>query len=63
MRDENKKIAYPIAQAGDQVGMSEQYIRNEIKAHRIVAKQAGTKKIVGHAELERWFNGLPEAVA
>ena len=52
-------IAYTVLQAAAAVGLSERYIRAQIAHNYLIPRYAGTKPLIGHDELVRWFAKLP----
>jgi len=52
-------ISYTVHQAAASVGLSERYIRAQIAHRYLLARYAGTKPLIGHEELVRWFAKLP----
>ena len=54
------KRGYTTAQAAHYLGISEWVLRDEMRNDRIVAKKRGTSTIFDKAELDRYFDNLPE---
>ncbi len=52
-------IAYTVKDAAAAVGLSERYLRGQMAHHYLVARYAGTKPLISHDELVRWFSRLP----
>lgn len=59
-KQEKKPIALTVAEAADAVRLSVDSITKEIKAHRLPAKQYGSKKLIDPDVLKAWFDGLPD---
>ena len=52
-------ISYTVQAAAAAVGLSERYIRAQIAHNYLLPRYAGTKPLIGHDELVRWFAKLP----
>jgi excisionase family DNA binding protein len=59
-KQEKKPIALTVAEAAETVRLSVDSINKEIKAHRLPAKQYGSKKLIDPDALKTWFDGLPD---
>jgi len=55
------KIALSAKEAAQATGQSVDTIYNLIRSNAIAAKRSGTKYLIEPAELQRWFDALPEA--
>lgn len=60
------RLLYDLKAAAEQVGRSEKYLRNEIKAGRLVARRLAdgvpnSPYMVRHEDLDAWTRGLPLA--
>lgn len=54
------KRGYTYAEAAQYLGISEWVLKDELRHNRIVAKKRGTSVIFDRAELDRYFDDLPE---
>lgn len=52
------KLTYSVKELANATGLSAQAIRNEIKAHRLVAISYGTKYLIEPTEAEAWIKRL-----
>lgn len=52
-------LAYTTATAAVAVGMSDEYLRKEIKAGRLGCRYAGRSLLIPAAELQAWLDSLP----
>lgn len=52
-------IAYNLDGAAAATGLSLTTIKNAVRANELTARFAGTKPLIGHADLLEWFNALP----
>lgn len=55
----SEPIAYPLAEAAAQVGLSDRTLRDAIADGSLTAHYAGTKPLVAPADLRAWFESLP----
>lgn len=55
-----EKRGYNLPEACTYLGISEWVIRNEVRDNRLVAKKRGTTLLFDRAELDRYFDALPE---
>ena len=55
----SEPIAYPLAEAAAQVGLSDRTLRDAIADGSLTAHYAGTKPLVSPADLRSWFESLP----
>ena len=55
-----EKRGYTVAEAADYLGLSDWVVRSEIRENRIAAKKRGTTVLIDRAELDRYFDALPE---
>jgi hypothetical protein len=53
------RAAYSVASMASAYEVSEQQIRNEIKAGRLAAKYTGRRQLIDPSEAKRWFDALP----
>ena len=54
----NGKLLYSVKELANVTGLSAQAIRNEIKAHRLVAISYGTKYLIEPTEADAWITRL-----
>lgn len=52
-------LAYTISDAASAVGLSESYMRQQIRLGYLIVHYAGRKPIVAATELLRWLSRLP----
>jgi excisionase family DNA binding protein len=52
------KLMYSVKELAGVTGLSAQAIRNEIKAHKLVAISYGTKYLIEPTEAEAWIARL-----
>jgi hypothetical protein len=52
-------LAYPVAEAGDAVGVSRTRIFEAIRNKELTARKAGRATIIETPELQRWLRSLP----
>lgn len=53
------KISYTVAEAAEQVGLSERVIRDAIKDSHLAARFFNTKALIRHEDLSEWIDRLP----
>ena len=58
---EVQRIAYTKAEAAARVGLSVDSISAAIANGDLAAKKYGTKPLISHDELVRWFDSLEDA--
>jgi hypothetical protein len=61
----SQPIAYTVPAAAEAVGLSESLIRTAIRNGDLTAKAGGaggSKILIGHDELQDWFDALPTYV-
>lgn len=56
------KRAYGVEEAGAYLGLSASAIRKLIGESKLAARKYGTKTLIDVAELDAYFESLPEAV-
>jgi len=52
-------IAYTVKDAAVAVGLSVRYLRTQIQLGYLIARYAGSKPLITHAELVHWLSRLP----
>jgi excisionase family DNA binding protein len=57
-----EKRGYNKTEAAEYLGISEWVLDKEVRDNRIAAKKRGTTVLFDVAELDRYFNDLPERV-
>jgi excisionase family DNA binding protein len=53
------QISYTVAQAAEQVGLSERTLKEAIKDSRLAARYMNTKAIIRHEDLAEYIDRLP----
>ncbi|MFF2485259.1 helix-turn-helix domain-containing protein [Microbacterium sp. NPDC058062] len=56
------KRGYSVKEAAQYLGLSEWVLRDEMRNNRIAAKKRGTTVLFDIAELDRYFDDLPERI-
>lgn len=54
------KRGFTVREAAEYLGISEWILRGEMREKRIAAKKRGTTILFDRAELDRYFDDLPE---
>lgn len=58
--DKSPKRGFTVAEACEYLGLSDWVLRNEMRNNRIAAKRRGSTVLFDRAELDRYFDDLPE---
>ncbi|MDF3310947.1 excisionase family DNA-binding protein [Rhodococcus sp. T2V] len=59
MSESPQPLAYTTATAAQAVGMSDEYLRKEIRAGRLGCRYAGRSLLIPAEELKAWLDALP----
>jgi excisionase family DNA binding protein len=57
------KRGYTAAEAAQYLGISDWVLRAEVRNNRLAAKKRGSTILFDRAELDRYFDDLPERVS